>query len=129
MKALAAVAATIVVLATPATARTPPPPARVQVVADEFNLALSRRTIPPGPVIVELTNFGEDPHDLRVRRLADGTPTMAIELVTPGEQGYLRARLRPGRFLLWCSVADHRQLGMQAVLTVKKPPPKSKRRR
>ena len=26
--------------------------------------------------------------------------------------------LVPGRYRLWCSVANHRQLGMQAVLTV-----------
>ena len=42
----------------------PPPPARVQVVAQEFRYALSRQTIKAGPAIIELRNAGEDAHDL-----------------------------------------------------------------
>ena len=29
-------------------------------------------------------------------------------------------RLLPGRYRLWCSVADHAQLGMRAVLRVRR---------
>src|SRR5207253_10586510 len=47
----------------------PPPPARVQVVAREFSLALSRRTVKVGTAIIELANFGEDAHDLRMQRV------------------------------------------------------------
>jgi uncharacterized cupredoxin-like copper-binding protein len=89
------------------------------VVAQEFELTLSRRVITAGPVIVELANFGEDVHDLKLHRLAAGAPTHTIPTVAPGEQGYLRTTLKPGRFLLWCSIADHRMLGMEATLTVK----------
>ena len=45
------------------------PPARVQVSAQEFSFTLSRASIEAGPAIVELANFGEDPHDLRMRRV------------------------------------------------------------
>ena len=93
-----------------------PHPARVQVVADEYSFTLSRRTIKAGPAIIELANFGEDPHDLRMRRMAKGAPTLKIDTVPPGEQGYLRAKLAPGRFLLWCSIDDHREHGMHAIL-------------
>ena len=89
-------------------------------MAEEFSLALSRRTLHAGPAIVELANFGEDPHDLKLRRQVHGAPTLTIPEVEPGRQAQLRARLAPGRFVLWCSVADHRRLGMWALLTVRR---------
>jgi hypothetical protein len=93
-------------------------PARVQVGAEEFGYALSRRSIPAGPAIVELANFGEDEHDLRLRRVG-GTRTYAIGKVRPGKVGELEARFLPGRFTLWCSLADHRARGMSAALVVR----------
>jgi uncharacterized cupredoxin-like copper-binding protein len=93
-------------------------PARVQVGADEFGYALSRQAITAGPAIVQLANFGEDEHDLRLRR-AGGTRTYAIGKVRPGRLGELEARFLPGRFTLWCSLADHRKRGMRATLVVK----------
>jgi hypothetical protein len=95
-----------------------PAPARVQVSADEFRYALSRPAIRSGPAIVELVNYGEDEHDLRLRRVG-GTRTYRIVTVRPGAVGTLEARLRPGRFVLWCSLADHRSRGMTARLDVR----------
>jgi hypothetical protein len=97
-----------------------PPPARVQVSAKEFSLILSRLRIVSGPAIVELANFGEDPHDLLLRRQAKGAPTLRIRDVLPGKQRSLRAKLAPGRFKLWCSIADHAERGMRATLVVTK---------
>ncbi len=52
-----------------------PPPGRLQVVAREFTFSLSRAKLRPGQAIVELVNFGEDAHDLRLRRSAARGPT------------------------------------------------------
>jgi hypothetical protein len=93
-------------------------PARVQVGADEFGYALSRPSLKAGPAIVQLANYGEDEHDLRMRR-AGGTRTYRIRTVAPGDVGELEARLLPGRFTLWCSLADHRKRGMTATLVVR----------
>ena len=99
---------------------TPPhPPARVQVAAQEFSFALSRPSIKAGAAIVELANFGEDPHDLRMRRIG-GTRIYATPVVQPGDQYDLVVRLLPGKYRLWCSIADHRARGMQAVLFVRR---------
>jgi hypothetical protein len=92
-------------------------PARVQVGADEFGYTLSRPAIPAGPAIVQLANFGEDEHDLRLRRRG-GTRTYRIGKVRPGRVGELEARFLAGRFTLWCSLADHRKRGMSATLVV-----------
>jgi hypothetical protein len=95
----------------------PPPPARVQVVAQEFRYALSRRTIKAGAAIVELRNMGEDAHDLRLRRVG-GTRVYVWPLAQPGDVVDRELRLAPGRYVLWCGVADHRGLGMTATLVV-----------
>ena len=94
-------------------------PARVQVGADEFRYSLSRQSIKSGPAIVQLVNYGEDEHDLRLRR-AGGTRIYRIGKVRPGRLGELEARFLPGRFTLWCSLADHRKRGMTATLLVRR---------
>ena len=100
------------------TAAPAPSPARVQVAADEFHYALSRSTVRSGLAILELVNFGEDEHDLSLRRIG-GTRTYRIGAVRPGRLSRLETRLAPGRFVLWCSLADHRSRGMTARLTVR----------
>jgi plastocyanin len=109
--------ATVVAMAAAATK----PPTRVQVAADEFRLALSRTSIRPGLAVIELANFGEDGHDLALRRSAKGARTYRIATVRPGRHRSLEARLVPGRYALWCTLADHRSRGMQALLVVRTP--------
>lgn len=123
LRSLGLVAATAGALATAVpTAAAPVYPARVQVAADEFRLTLSRLKIKTGPAIVQLANFGEDPHDLKFRR-AGGTRTYVIRETGPGEDRDLEVKLLAGRFTLWCSIADHRKRGMQATLLVLKRQP------
>ena len=94
------------------------PPARLQVVAREFSFSLSRQRLRPGQAIVELVNFGDDAHDLRLRRVG-GTRTYGIRAVQPGRFARVRLRLLPGRYRLWCSIANHRALGMRATVVVR----------
>lgn len=117
---VAALAAIAAAAAAAAWGRTPEAraPARVQVVATEFALTLSRPSIKAGPAIVQLANFGEDAHDLKLRRRG-GTRTYSIPAVRPGNGYDLSAKLLPGRFTLWCSIADHRARGMVATLVVR----------
>ena len=109
----------IELLAALALAKQTPAPARVLVTATEFRLSLSRTSIKSGPAIVQLQNLGEDAHDLFQRR-AGGTRVYRISTVRPGRVGELSAKLLPGRFRLWCGVANHAQLGMRATLVVRK---------
>ncbi len=95
----------------------PPPPARVQVVAQEFRYTLSRQTIKAGWAIVELSNGGQDAHDLRLQR-AGGKHVYAWPNVQAGALVDKTVKLLPGRYRLWCSVANHRALGMRATLVV-----------
>lgn len=98
-----------------------PPPARVQVVAQEFSLAPSRRRIYAGRAIIELANFGEDAHDLRLQRVG-GIHVWGWPVVQAGGIYDRNVTLPPGRYRLWCAVANHRALGMTATLVVVKRP-------
>jgi plastocyanin len=93
-------------------------PTRLQVVAKEFSFGLSRASVKAGPAVIELANFGQDPHDLRVQRVGSrhiaGTPVVA-----PGKRAELSLKLARGRYSFWCSVANHRKLGMRATLVVR----------
>jgi plastocyanin len=103
-----------------------PPPARVQVVAQEFRLALSRQTIKAGHAIIELRNAGEDAHDLLLQRVG-GSKVWAWPVTQSGRVADRQVVLPPGTYRLWCGVASHRGLGMDATLIVKKEPSLSKR--
>jgi plastocyanin len=93
-------------------------PARVQVVAKEFSFGLSRVSVKAGAAVIELANFGQDPHDLRLQR--NGARHIAgIGEVAPGGRRDLSLKLPRGRYTLWCSVGDHRRLGMHATLLVR----------
>jgi hypothetical protein len=95
-------------------------PARVQVSADEFGFALSRAWIRSGPAIVQLVNYGEDEHDLALRRAVPGARTLRLGKVRPGRSADLETRLAPGRYVLWCTLAGHEARGMHATLVVKR---------
>jgi plastocyanin len=96
-----------------------PPPARVQVVAEEFRLALSRQTIKAGWAIIELRNSGEDAHDLKLRRVG-GTRVYAVPVAQSGQTVDREFKLLPGTYRVYCGIANHRALGMQATLVVRK---------
>jgi plastocyanin len=95
-----------------------PAPARMQVTAKEFSFAFSRTHLPAGKATIELANFGQDPHDLRIQRVG-ARHIAGLPVVAPGGHADLTLILRRGRYLFWCSIANHRQLGMRGVLTVR----------
>jgi hypothetical protein len=97
----------------------PPPPARVQVVAQEFRYSLSRTSIKAGWAIIELRNMGEDAHDLRLQRVG-GTRVYLWPLAQAGQVVDREYKLLPGVYRLSCGVANHAALGMVATLHVVK---------
>ncbi|MEP6909546.1 MAG: hypothetical protein ABI896_03835 [Actinomycetota bacterium] len=96
------------------------PLSRVQVVAVEFHYRLSRVRVPAGPVRIELANFGQDEHNLRLQRVGSST-VYQLPKALPGERRILNLRLKPGVYRLSCSLADHATLGMHATLRVRRP--------
>jgi hypothetical protein len=104
-------------LAVPAAAKAPPP-TRLMITAREYSLVLSRVAVDHGVALVQLVDRGQDPHDLVLRRLGGGRLRHVPE-TRPGQVTTVRWRLPPGRYALWCTLPEHRTLGMYARLTVR----------
>ena len=101
---------------------TPPPePAplgRLGVRAEEFKLTLSRTSLAAGDALVELQNFGEDPHDLRIAPSGGGPFAASFPEIDPGTRYKAQVTLAPGSYKLYCSLPGHEAMGMRAALTV-----------
>jgi hypothetical protein len=124
---LAALVALVVVWLLPAAAiakPNDPVPSRLLVTAREYSFTLSRPKLDAGLSIIQLHNFGEDTHDLELRRVGARRVSDLGE-VLPGETGSLELKLRrKSRYRLWCSIPGHAELGMKASLrtSAKRPP-------
>jgi uncharacterized cupredoxin-like copper-binding protein len=91
----------------------------VGVGAREWRLSAYVPVVARGAVTLHLHNYGEDPHDLRVRgprRFRSAT----MPEVPAGENGTLTVRLRrPGRYVLVCTLPGHEARGMRATIRVR----------
>ena len=96
-------------------------PARLLVTERELSplqlqLQLSRSSVPAGTTIVDQYNAGQDPHNLVVEK-GDGL-LFSFPTLEPGANARHALSLDKGTWTLYCSLLDHRQLGMQATLIV-----------
>jgi hypothetical protein len=107
----------VVLVSTPHQAATPPP-AHLLAFATEYRLGTSRAKAPAGVLVAQLQNNGQDDHDLAVRN-ARGQIIAQTKVVHHGGLGQLRVRLKPGRYQLICTLADHEARGMRTVLVVR----------
>jgi hypothetical protein len=93
-------------------------PTPVGVGEREWRVSLYRGRVPTGRVRLNVRNFGEDRHDLAVRTRS-GKVLATLPELRPGQTGTLPLRLRkPGRYVVFCSLAGHEARGMHAVLRV-----------
>jgi hypothetical protein len=108
------------------------PPAFALVTVDDrtrMRLGASRHrlTVVRGRTTIVLrlqaVNRGEDPHDVAIRRVGGRRLATTGLLVPGGRPGRIRIRLRPGRYVLYCTIGagtplSHEMLGMRDTLRV-----------
>jgi plastocyanin len=93
----------------------------VGVSEREYRVSVYRRTVPPGTVRFNVTNFGEDAHDLTVETNR-GTVLAASAEIRSERQATVKVRLtRPGTYRLLCLRLDHAARGMRATIVVRRP--------
>jgi plastocyanin len=97
------------------------PPGRLlaterEISSSQLQLQLSRPSLSAGSAIVEQYNAGSDPHNLILER--SGQVAFAYPTLDPGGDQRQTVYLSRGTWTLYCSLLDHRSLGMQATLTV-----------
>lgn len=97
-----------------------PGPPRLGIAATEFKFTLSRPRIKSGGLLLEFSNRGEDAHNLKVASARGGRLTGTVADTEAGAVTAAEFRIKPGRYRLWCSLADHARLGMKARLRVLK---------
>jgi plastocyanin len=93
----------------------------VGVSEREYRIGVYRKTVAPGTVRFNVTNFGEDAHDFTVTT-RHGTVVAALPEVRSERQATLKVRLtRPGIYRLLCTQLDHAARGMRATVVVRRP--------
>jgi hypothetical protein len=106
-------------LAAAVVASDPPPPPAVGVGLQEWRVAVYRPQVPAGRIRLNVTNLGEDAHDLAVRTRR-GKVVKQLDPIPAGGRRRAQVRLRkPGRYTLVCTIADHEARGMKARLRVR----------
>jgi len=69
-----------------------------------------------GTDTIEMINRGVDAHDLHLEAVATRTPVLAVSPTVSGGHARASAVLEPGEYRLYCSLADHAELGMERTL-------------
>jgi plastocyanin len=97
------------------------PPGRLlaterEISPTQLQLQLSRPSLSSGTAIVEQYNAGSDPHNLILEQA--GMVAFSFGTLDPGGDARQTVTLKRGTYTLYCSLLDHRGLGMQATLTV-----------
>jgi hypothetical protein len=106
----------------PATDPTPPPVTTplsrvLSVTEKEFSLTLSRTTLGAGDVTIQVRNWGEDPHDLRIDSIG-GIFSGTWNELAPGAIETKAFALTAGSYRLWCTLPGHAALGMDKQISV-----------
>jgi hypothetical protein len=95
------------------------PATPVGVGLREWRVSVYRASVPAGRVRLNLTNFGEDAHNLVVVGPRGRRGHVSADVAPGGGRKTLRVTLRrPGRYRLLCVKPGHLALGMRASLRV-----------
>jgi plastocyanin len=88
----------------------------VTVTASDFDLQADEDSFTAGEVQFTLVNDGGATHDLVVER--DGQEIAAADAADPGQSSTVTVTLEPGEYVLYCSIANHRAMGMETTIRV-----------
>lgn len=88
----------------------------IEVTARDFSFNLPSDRLSAGDYTIELTNDGSATHDLRVEK--DGKDIGGTDTIGPGDTATATVTLEPGQYVFYCSVGNHRAMGMEVTVTV-----------
>jgi plastocyanin len=82
----------------------------------DFTISLDEDSLSPGSYEITVNNEGDATHDLVVAR--DGDDVAASDTIGPDESTTLTVDLESGTYVFYCSIGDHRDMGMEVTVTV-----------
>ncbi|WP_162141406.1 plastocyanin/azurin family copper-binding protein [Smaragdicoccus niigatensis] len=89
---------------------------KIDVMESEYSIELSQQDFKPGRYTFVVMNHGQRPHDLAIK--GPGVDEVKSSTVNNGETTELTVDLEKGDYELWCTVGDHKDLGMDVKITV-----------
>ena len=90
----------------------------IDVTEREFKITLPPlKELAAGTYTFQVHNAGKIAHNLAIEG-GEVTGPDSTATIQPGTDATLKVTLGPGRYTLYCSIDDHRKLGMQAALAV-----------
>ena len=92
-------------------------PVALTATETDFAIELSQKELAAGSYAIEVANDGDAVHDLIVED-ADGKKVAGTPTISPGQSGTLEVTLEPGEYVFYCSVGNHRGMGMELPVTV-----------
>jgi plastocyanin len=106
---------------TPSTAASSPAsnsaPVTVTATETDFAIALSQTAFKAGAYTFTVVNQGHAPHDLAIKGPGIDSQVKS-QTVQNGGTTPLSVTLQPGSYELWCTVGNHRQMGMDMTIQV-----------
>jgi uncharacterized cupredoxin-like copper-binding protein len=86
------------------------------VAEADFTIQLDSSALSAGDYTITVTNNGHATHDLVVEQ--NGSDVAKSASISPGKKGTLTVTLQPGKYVFYCSIGNHRAMGMQTDVTV-----------
>ena len=81
-----------------------------------FKINLDEDHVKAGSYTITVVNDGEATHDLAVEK--DGTTIAKSDSLGPGDKTTLKVDLAAGKYVFYCSIGNHRAMGMETDVTV-----------
>jgi uncharacterized cupredoxin-like copper-binding protein len=82
----------------------------------DFSIHLDEDHLKAGSFTITVKNNGHATHDLVVEQ--NGSDVAKSAAVSPGDSTKLSVTLQPGKYVFYCSIGNHRAMGMETTVTV-----------
>jgi plastocyanin len=82
----------------------------------DFSISLSEDHLKAGTYTITVVNDGNATHDLAVGE--DGTMKAKSDSISPGGSATLKVDLDAGEYVFYCSIGNHRGMGMELTVQV-----------
>jgi plastocyanin len=89
---------------------------KVTATEVEYSITLSATAFTPGVYTFVVENHGTMSHDLTIA--GPGVAQQASPTVQPGGSGQVTVTLQTGTYELWCSIDNHKAMGMDLKIQV-----------
>ena len=82
----------------------------------DFSISLAEDKLAAGTYDIQVVNDGHATHDLVVEQ--NGKDVAKSNTIAPGKSATLTVTLKSGKYVFFCSIGNHRSMGMETTVSV-----------